>query len=258
MERSSPPLYSERAELYDVVYQWKDYAGEAARLVSLLRGQGVGPGSRLLEAACGTGSYLAELSADHRVAGFDLSEEMIAVARRKLPRVPLWTADMLTVEPEHVDGPYDAVLCLFSSIAYLWPLPRLEEGLRRLAALVRPGGVLIIELWVRPEHWRDGQPTLQTAGLPELDAQDVDLYVARAGVAATREQDGMRLSVMDLHYLVARRDHPVEHFVERHELWLCPTETMMAAVSTAGLLPRWQESGLMPGRGLIVAIAPPA
>jgi SAM-dependent methyltransferase len=258
VERSSPPLYSERAELYDVVYQWKDYAGQAARLVSLLREHGIGPGARLLEAACGTGNYLAELRADHQVAGFDLSEEMIAVARRKLPEVPLWTADMLTVEPEQVDGPYDAVLCLFSSIAYLWPLRRLEEGLRRLAALVRPGGVVVIELWVLPEQWKEGQPTLQTAGLPELDAPVVDLYVARAGVATSREQDGMLLSVMDLHYLVARRDQPVEHFVERHELWLCPTETMLAAVAAAGLQPHWFESGPMSGRGLIVAIAPPA
>lgn len=256
MEKSSPPLYTERAELYDLVYQWKDYRREAQQVRSLLREAGVGAGSRVLEAACGTGSYLAELAWDHEVAGFDLNEGMIGQARRKLPEVPLWQADMLTVEPEQVGGRYDAVLCLFSSIGYLWPQDRLREGLRRLAALLRPGGMLILEPWVRPEVWEEGRPTLQTAGHPELDATPVEIYVARAGVSSSREVGGLRISVMELHYLVARAHHGVEHFVEHHELWLCPMEVLVDAVEQAGLVPRWLDEGLSTGRGLIVAKCP--
>jgi SAM-dependent methyltransferase len=254
VERSSPPLYTERAELYDLVYQWKDYRYEAARVRALLREAGVGEGARVLEAACGTGSYLAELAGDHEVAGFDLNEGMIAQARRKLPEVPLWQADMLSVEPQQVGGRYDAVLCLFSSIGYLWPQDRLVEGLRRLADLVRPGGALILEPWVRPEAWVEGRATLQTAGQPDLDADPVEIYVARAGVSSSREVDGLRISVMELHYLVARAGQGVEHFVEQHELWLCPKQTLLEAVEQAGLVPRWLEDGLSAGRGLIVAI----
>lgn len=245
-------LYHERAELYDVVYQWKDYAAEAERVRSLLVDRGVGPGSRVLEAACGTGRYLELLQADYRVAGFDLGEGMLAVARRRLPGVPLWHADMATVTPEQVDGPYDAVVCLFSSIGYLFPEARLQAALRRFAALLRPGGVLVLEPWLDPDAYRVGRPNLQTAGLPDLDAEPAELLVARGGVSALREQDGLQISVMDLSYLVIPAGGVVETFTERHELWLCPAETMQRGLDAAGFDVERFAEGLMPGRGLFV------
>lgn len=247
-------LYSERADLYDVVYQWKDYAAEAARVVSLLGAYGVGPGARVLEAACGTGGHLVHLARSFQVAGFDRSEDMLGVARGKLPAVPLWQADMVTVRPGDVDGPYDAVCSLFSSIGYVWPEARLRQALHSLAGLLRPGGVLVLEPWLDPGSYRPGRPSLQTAALPDLDADPADLYVARGGVAGLRVEDGLDISVMDLHYLVIPRGGQVEHFQERHELWLCPRAVMIAAAEAAGLQVTWLEQGLMTGRGLLVGV----
>ena len=245
-------LYTSHAELYDVVYQWKDYEGETARVVALLEARGIGPGSRVLEAACGTGRYLALLRAQYEVAGFDLSPQMLAVARRRLPGVDLWEADLALVSPEQVGQGYDAVVCLFSGIGYLWPEPRLRAAIAGLARLLRPGGVLLLEPWLREKDYRVGRPSLQTAALPSLDAPDPDLYVARGGVSGLREDNGLRISVMDLHYLVIPRGGPVERFEERHELWLCPEETLRAAFVDAGLAVEVLESGLMTGRGLFL------
>lgn len=246
-------LYGEQAELYDIVYQWKDYDGEADRLRQLLADRGVGPGSRVLEAACGTGSYLARLRDHFQVAGFDLAPGMLDVARRKLPGVPLWQADLTRVRPEDVDGPYDAVLCLFSSIGYLFPEDRLYRALANLAALLRPGGVLLLEPWLNPGSYRVGRPSLQTAGLPDLDADPADLLIARGGVAELREQDGLQISVMRLHYLVMPRDGQTRSFQELHELWLCPPAVMQAGLEQAGLTAERLEQGLMTGRDLYLA-----
>ena len=49
-------LYGSRADLYDLIYHFKDYAAEAARLRELL--EGVAAGAWITEAACGTGKYL--------------------------------------------------------------------------------------------------------------------------------------------------------------------------------------------------------
>lgn len=249
-------LYSERAELYDIVYQWKDYATESARVVDLLAEAGVAPGSRLLEAACGTGGHLVHLVQDFTAAGFDISAEMLEVARGKLPDLPLWQADMVEVRPDQVDGPYDAVLCLFSSIGYVFGEDRLRRALANLAALVRPGGVVIVEPWLTDGVYRLGRPSLQTAAVPSLDAPQPELFVARGGVSDLRVQDGMRISVMDLHYMVIPAGGPVQTFSERHELWLCPKQTLIAAGEAAGLDVTWHDTGLMAGRGLMVCTRP--
>lgn len=247
-------LYSERAELYDVVYQWKDYAGEAARVEELLDRAGIPVGARVLEAACGTGGHLIHFNRRYRVAGFDLSAQMLEVARGKLPDVPLWQADMVDVLPGQVDGPYDAVVCLFSSIGYVWPEARLRQALGHLAGLVRPGGVLILEPWLDEGAYRLGRPSLQTAALPDLHADPAELFVARGGVSDLRVEDGLNISVMDLHYLVIPAGGPVEHFSERHELWLCPRPLMIAAAEAAGFIVTWLDAGLMPGRGLLLGV----
>jgi ubiquinone/menaquinone biosynthesis C-methylase UbiE len=87
-------LYTDRAELYDAIYASKPYGKEAERLRECLSSLGIADGSRVLEAACGTGSYLEQLSNWYEVSGFDLSAEMLAIARRKVPDVHVFVSDL--------------------------------------------------------------------------------------------------------------------------------------------------------------------
>src|SRR5438105_138382 len=98
-------MYGARAEYYDPIYHWKDYAADAVRIRAILAAEGVADGARIIEAACGTGSYLARLRDRYEVSGFDLSEDMLAIARRKLPGVALFRADMAEFA---VERPADA------------------------------------------------------------------------------------------------------------------------------------------------------
>ena len=135
-------LYDDRADLYDKIYAWKNYSAECDKLRGLLAREGIREGSRVLEAACGTGNYLTVLTSRYRVSGFDKSEAMLAIARRKLPLADLFAADMKTFE---VAEPFDAVLCLFSSIGYLKTDDEIADAARAFARAVRPGGVIVVE-----------------------------------------------------------------------------------------------------------------
>src|SRR5689334_13293891 len=88
------PLYGSLAELYDKIYTWKNYGEEAAKLGALLHREGVEPGAKILDAACGTGGHVVELHATYRVTGFDRSDAMLAVARKKAPGVSFFEGDM--------------------------------------------------------------------------------------------------------------------------------------------------------------------
>ena len=123
-------LYDDLAPYYDPIYAKKDYGRDAALLRDVLLAEGVGDGARVVEAACGTGSFLVPLSEWYEVAGYDLEESMLAIAREKLPDVPLWRADMC----EHVlEEPANVLLCLFSSIGYAHPQERLRATIRSFA-----------------------------------------------------------------------------------------------------------------------------
>ncbi|MHC5113044.1 MAG: class I SAM-dependent DNA methyltransferase [Planctomycetota bacterium] len=232
-------MYRSHARYYDLIYQWKKYDEEAARLHELITAEGVAPEETVLEAACGTGAHLRHLRRWHPVAGFDLNPEMVALAREALPDVELFQADMTDFA---LPKPVGALLCLFSSIGYVHPRARLDAAARCFAAAVRPGGALIVEPWLDPDTFMDGFPGMDTYG-------DDDLKLCRM-VVSRREGE---LSVFDFHWLAARRGRPpVEHFVDRHVLWLCPRDELIEAFDAAGFDCRIENDGLMRGRGLIV------
>lgn len=237
MENQS--LYDRRAALYDAIYHFKRYDAEAERLREMLGQRGVGDGSRVLDVACGTGSHLDQLRRWYDVSGLDLNEGMLAIARQKLPDVSLELGDMADFT---VERPRDAVLCLFSSIGYLLTREQLEAAARCFAAALRPGGVLVVEPFIEPEEYVEGRIMLQTHDGEELKC-------ARACVS---QLDGEH-AVLDFNWLVLRSGQPeVEHFVERHRLWLCPGALIAETLEQAGFAVELEPRGLIPDRNVLV------
>ena len=238
MADNEQAIFRHRAELYDLIYHWKDYAKEAARVRELLRSEGVRQGGRVVEAACGSGSYLKELSADYELSGFDINPAILAVAQRKVPECPLFVADMRELSLER---PVDAILCLFSSIGYVFPEADLERVARAFFSNLLPGGVVVVEPWLSPKPGLDGFVSQQT--------YDSDrLKLCRASVHRV-EGDYSKIA---FHWLVTRPGG-VEHFIDEHTLRLYTRGEMASAFESAGFEVRFEEEGLMPGRGLLVA-----
>jgi SAM-dependent methyltransferase len=233
--------YDKSARIYDLLYVGtgiKDYQAESAELDRIIK-ESCPTARTLLDVACGTGAHLAELSRSYEVEGVDVSPAMLAVASRRLPGITLHRADMRTLD---LSRSFDAVICLFSSIGYVTDLSEMRSTVARLAAHVAPGGVLILDGWVRPDGWRQ-------SFRPEPDiARDAETLVVRL---AHSRRDG-NVTEMDMHHLVQTAEG-IDYFVENHRLALTPTADYVSAVESAGLAARVIPN-YMPARDRIVGL----
>ncbi|WP_340376890.1 methyltransferase domain-containing protein [Streptomyces sp. SS7] len=112
----------------------------------------VGPGGRVADLGCGPGrttGFLARRGLD--VFGLDLSESMLAIARRENPRIRFEQGSMLKLDEP--DGQLAGVVSFYSSIHTPWTeLPALFTEFHRVLA---PGGPLLLGFQVgdEPRHY---------------------------------------------------------------------------------------------------------
>ncbi|MDE3076898.1 MAG: class I SAM-dependent methyltransferase [Chloroflexota bacterium] len=232
----SQSSFAKSAATYDVLNDWKDYAGEVAKLRSFIASCKRSPGSRLLDVACGTGKHLELLRTDSEVEGLDAQPEMLALARQRCPGVPFHQGDMRSF---NLGRQFDVVTCLFSAIGYCSSVEGLHQSIGTMRRHLVAGGVLLVEPFIDPAEWQDGYVTAKFADLP-------DLKVARMN---TSRSEG-RLAVLDFHFLVGTPDG-VEHFTEVHRLALFTRDEFEHAFRAAGLHVTFDPEGLM-GRGLYI------
>jgi SAM-dependent methyltransferase len=198
-------------------------------------------GNALLDVGCGTGAHLSHLRQWYESEGLDVDRAMLIVAQERLRDVPLHLQDMIGF---NLGARFDAIVCLFSSIGYAPNIRLLEQTLETFAKHLKPGGVAIIEPWVRPEQWRDGEVDARFADEP-------DLKVARMSVS---RRDG-NVSIFNFNFMVAGRDG-VRTFSEAHRLMLFTDEEYRRAFQRARFELVYDADGLT-GRGLYIGIRHP-
>jgi 2-polyprenyl-3-methyl-5-hydroxy-6-metoxy-1,4-benzoquinol methylase len=140
-KRHTRPTY-ERGDDYD--RRWDQLAatgvdvhGEANFVEQLLREHG---GRRVLDAGCGTGRIAIELARrGFDVVGVDIDPTMLDAARRKAGELKWVLADLSQLA---LDETFDAVVLGGNVIVFVGPGNE-REVLRRLAAHLSPGGVLV-------------------------------------------------------------------------------------------------------------------
>lgn len=99
-------------------------------------------GARILDVPCGFGRFAGPLhEAGYEVVGVDASPAQLALAEQRHPGPDYRLGDMRTPP----DGPFDAVLNLFSSFGYFEDPADDVRCLQAWHDVLRPGGVLVIE-----------------------------------------------------------------------------------------------------------------
>ncbi|MFF4209079.1 class I SAM-dependent methyltransferase [Streptomyces sp. NPDC001796] len=127
----------------------KDVHGEARFCAAL-----VPAGARVLDAGCGTGRVmirLAELGYD--CVGVDLDASMLAVAQRQAPELPWFQADLAAFEPSLIGIAADFDLVVAAGNVFPLLAPGTEATVvRRLAAALRPGGLMVAGFGLDEAH----------------------------------------------------------------------------------------------------------
>ncbi|MFJ8113766.1 class I SAM-dependent methyltransferase [Streptomyces sp. NPDC096132] len=146
-----------------------DVHGEAAFCHALLE-----PAARVLDAGCGTGRVairLAELG--HHCTGVDIDPSMLAVARRNAPTSTWLHGDLAHLDGLSLETGFDLALAAGNVIPLLAPGTE-PAVVRGLAAVLRPGGLLVTGMGLDAEHLPLPEPTVTLS--------DFDHWCTQAGL----------------------------------------------------------------------------
>ncbi|MCS6865186.1 MAG: class I SAM-dependent methyltransferase [Gemmataceae bacterium] len=173
---------------------------------------------RLLDLGCGTGRLCAHFTPKgFHCIGVDLSDEMLEIARHKVPAARFVKANI--VEPlEFPDASLDYIACLFSTWGMICGAENRAQVLAHVFRLLKPGGRFVVHVhnrYFRGLGWkRVVQQWWKTLwGSP--DAGDLTMPQAYGGAPLT------------LHHFTRRE---VRQLLERHGLMV----THELAVDAAG------------------------
>jgi SAM-dependent methyltransferase len=205
----SRPFYSEFAWAYDQMIAGP-VAVQCEFMQTMWQQRGVLPGSRILDAGCGTGEYAIELvRRGYCVSGCDRSADMIAEAKRKSEGLvlPLEVRDISQLPGAPA---FDGILCR-------GVLNDILEGSDRQAVFVsfaralRQGGALILDV-------RDWDSTASRKTKEPVFEKTVETEKGRLTFRSVTQLDptGRRLLVSERHLLQPQNGANTEasyHFV---------------------------------------------
>ncbi len=189
-----PDEYPRLAALEDSLWYCRALRAHLRR--ELLHAAGAGP-LALLDAGCGTGGFLREVSALHPAwdcAGVDLSPAACALARQRSPATPVAEASVLALP--FPDARFDAVV----SADVLYHLDDDHTALLEMRRTLAPGGQLVVNVPAYPWLWSyhdvavEGRRRYTRRGLRER--------LARAGFADIRTT---HWNLLPLPLLILRR-----------------------------------------------------
>lgn len=147
------------ARLYDAMYGSKDYTRECDAVEGAVRRYGDGGAYRaLLDLGCGTGNHSVPLARrGYDVTGVDLSADMVAIAERKAADAGIVArfeaGDMRTAS---LGRTFDVAVIMFAALGYLIADADVAAALANVQRHLRPGGLLLFDVWNRTTLLREG------------------------------------------------------------------------------------------------------
>lgn len=138
--------YGEFSDLYDGLMDDVNYRSWGIYLKEIFKTSHIEVRS-ILEMACGTGNLTKELlELGYNVDGFDLSVDMLSVAKEKLKRYRNLRLFKLDMTKFAMDKKYDAVLAACDSINYILEYSGIYSCFERVYNHLKPGGIFVFDI----------------------------------------------------------------------------------------------------------------
>lgn len=208
-------VFGSYSRYYNLLYQDKDYAGEAAYVNSLIRKHLPGAAS-ILDLGCGTGRHCFRLAeGGYEVTGVDMSQEMLAVASSQIsannPQAPLPDFYQGDIRSIRLNRSFDVVISLFHVMSYQTENQDLAATFDTVRAHLKPGGIFIFDCWYGPAVLTD-RPVVRVKRL-----EDAEISLIRI-VEPVMHPNG---NIVELNYHVMARENKsgeVEEVRETHRM----------------------------------------
>ncbi len=220
--------FSEVADYYDAMYvDPAGYEKECSQVVELVQEYGHGDGRLLLDIACGTGEQARYLSRHFQVVGFDLSERMIELARKKVAdgefQAEFHVADMCAFDlTQDSNRQFDAVVNLYGSIGFAENFAGMKDAVQAAYRHLKPGGVFLLTPWSTRETFRE--QLFSTANY------NAGLHFCRMEVLRKLSDEKIRV---EMHHLIGK-DLDVRSFRHEQTISLFGEAEYVSALESAG------------------------
>jgi SAM-dependent methyltransferase len=202
-------VFERYSAYYDLLYQDKDYQGEADYIARALRA--ANPKAKtILEFGSGTGKHgrlLAERGFE--VFGIERSESMVAAAKIDKRNAGGFECIQGDLQATDVGRTFDAVVALFHVISYQTSDSEVRRTFSNAARHLLPGGIFLFDVWhgpavlhVRPslreKHVENESVRLTRIADPELDRES-KIVTVRYSMVATSKNDNERTTFGEEH-----------------------------------------------------------
>ena len=234
-------LYKELAKYYDLIYSWKDYKRDTAKIKKFISQYKKSNGNKLLDVACGTGHHLKYLKSKFSCCGIDINQTMLKIAKKNVKGVVFRRADMKNF---CINKKFDIIICLFGSVAYVKTYKNLRQTIKNFSNHLKKGGIAIIEEWIRKSEFKKGHVYMNTY-------DDENIKLARIGTSKLRAND---IVEADMYYLVGEKGKSIRYFSDKHELGLFDSDEILNLMKQVGFKAKFFKKGLMKDRGIYIGV----
>lgn len=200
--------FDQYASYYDLLYLDKDYRGEADCTDKLIKSHH--PDAKtILNLGCGSGThdrFLAGLG--YSITGVDLSEKMLAVARKEAGDSSSLQYSQGDVRTVRQNRKFDVVISLFHVISYQTTNTSLSAAFKTARSHLDTGGLFIFDCWYGPGVLTD-RPTVRVKEL-----EDESIKVTRIATPTIHPNE----NVVDVNYHIIIQDKQTKTVQEVDEI----------------------------------------
>ncbi|PVX49866.1 methyltransferase family protein [Balneicella halophila] len=137
----SNKFYATIAQYYEYIFPLKEMKLRFAK-------EHITSNSNVLDVGCATGAFSIALSEHCQdIKAFDLSEDMIEIAKSKLnSKVGFAIGNMLEIERDYSEKKFDVITCFGNTLVHLLSEKKIQSFLKQTHQLLSKDGVLLLQI----------------------------------------------------------------------------------------------------------------